>query len=525
MPLIIERADATELRVKTTDDLIEWWVVRACQQHEASRYSPYEDRSSIIARGDSLYHYGQHFELARILRKPNGKPRLFLLNGDSYNGTGGFGPSTASRQDTVRRLAEKTNVPTLVIPFSALDSAGIHYDTITVVAKNDDRYETIHHHAERPPGDVREDGSADITKLAQHERRDWSGTDSNRAHKDEDGVWRWVTKRHWLGDSLIRGRATEHRERKATRRERALYEAWEAWQTEHHGLRDEEQRLRRETSNVIWIDTLYEREEQARLGEDPAPRPTADELESARKAVDDAEAAVREHGMTEPRVDIDVRRRPDGIVVRETVRKFATYVSSFDYNEPRPLYFLAEIPRTVRRDGARYTTKPQTVEQALDDLRPDPVVQAERSGLTVIRQGDVFAIPTSLTTRELTARAQEFELTRYYEEVTTESGETVRIDDLAHRHGVITGSRMLPERYTVLRRKSVRVLDTNHKVTEVVVTTDGDTYARGIMRHDPVGWRSADHRNVTLGDRRTWYRLVKNTVESNRAWSISGNVD
>src|SRR5207237_4761536 len=47
---------------------------------------------------------------------------------------------------------------------------------------------------------------SDISKLPAHHQRDWSGdSDPNRyyAHKGEDGMWRWVTRRHWLGDALI----------------------------------------------------------------------------------------------------------------------------------------------------------------------------------------------------------------------------------------------------------------------------------------------------------------------------------
>src|SRR5207237_9339499 len=103
---------------------------------------------------------------------------------------------------------------------------------------------------------------------------------------------------------------------------------------------------------------------------------------------------------------------------------------------------------------------------------------------------------------------------------------TGRIETLTQGQGVILRAVVLPERYTVKRQNQGRVLDTSHIVTEVIVTEDGDTYARGIMRHRPEqSWRNPDHVAVKLGDRKTWYRLVKNTVEATRPWSIAGNVD
>lgn len=156
----------------------------------------------------------------------------------------------------------------------------------------------------------------------------------------------------------------------------------------------------------------------------------------------------------------------------EKQRGSAYFLSAFDRNERgNGLYFMAQLP-----DGAH----PQTVDEAVEALKPDTVRFAEADGLEVLRQGDVFAIPrTKMLTRELSVPA-------------------------------------LGSKY---------VLGVNHTVTEVR-KLGSHTYGRGIMRHRPQEQgREPEHRNLKLGDRRTWYELVKNTVPEGRSWSLGGDVD
>lgn len=152
----------------------------------------------------------------------------------------------------------------------------------------------------------------------------------------------------------------------------------------------------------------------------------------------------------------------------------AYFISGFDENERRPQYFLAQLP-----DGAQ----PQSYAAALDALQPDAVRMAAAAGRTVLRQGDVFAIecPTA-DARQLRSLGAE-------------------------------------------RARMAYVLGVNHIATEVATVSDL-TYARGILRHRPREiWREAEHRNVKLGDGKTWHHLVKNTVPAGRSWSLGGRVD
>lgn len=157
------------------------------------------------------------------------------------------------------------------------------------------------------------------------------------------------------------------------------------------------------------------------------------------------------------------------------------FLSAFDHQERTRHYFLAQLPA----DAA-----PTTVAEAFEALRPPVVKLADRAGLPVTRQGDVFAVPTEFTTRDLHAHAP-----------------------------------------TV---KGANLLGLGHIATETITLPGGVTYARGILTHRPVtAWgtrRPAEHRRQPMGDRKTWHLIVKNTVPTDdagesRAWSQVGNVD
>jgi hypothetical protein len=157
------------------------------------------------------------------------------------------------------------------------------------------------------------------------------------------------------------------------------------------------------------------------------------------------------------------------------VTRTAYFLSAFDEQEPAPLYFLCELPA-----GAA----PATVAEAVQTLKPPEVLAAEARGQAVTRQGDVFAIPLGLPTRNIPGKTE--------------------------RGGCL--------------------LNLNHTATEVRVADDGTTCARGILRHIPPYGRTPDHMRRPMGDRKTWHQIVKNTVPpdargGSRAWSRAGNVD
>lgn len=151
----------------------------------------------------------------------------------------------------------------------------------------------------------------------------------------------------------------------------------------------------------------------------------------------------------------------------------AWFLSAFDHQETNQHYFLCQLPGPA-----------VSVKDALEVLRPQEVKDADRHGLTVTRQGDVFAVPAPISTREV-----------------RKLGESQRMAQL---------------------------LGTSHIATEVVDTGDV-LYARGILRHRPGFGRAPEHRAQKMLDGKTWHVIVRNTVPQengqNRAWSVVGNVD
>lgn len=152
--------------------------------------------------------------------------------------------------------------------------------------------------------------------------------------------------------------------------------------------------------------------------------------------------------------DIQLPMRWDGNR-RINPTRTARFVSGADWQERMPPYFLSELPTT---------STATSVDEALEDLKPPAVKLAESAGRTVLRQGDIFAIPMP-----------EYEPT-----------------------GIVQDKGML--------------FGTNHAVDKMVVVP-GDNqsliYGKGYIRHVPEG-RRPDHKKLRLGS--TWHLIVKNTV-------------
>lgn len=354
------------------------------------------ERSRVYYQGDTIYSYGTHFPMAIAIRErprdadrtplvgwgvrdgtpTEGRLKFILVNGD------GFSPSTTNHQGRVREALD--GIESIIIPFTALNAAGIDRTTIEPVHVRADRTETFHHsQAEEPTGErLMMDDPSGKTKTVMRRRYDLTLSDPSSEYPEEvpervpdpnrrylranttwpvaefdphTDEWHWETHRHWLGDSLFIARSNGRRRR---------------------------------------------------------------------------------------------------------------FLSSFDYQEARPLYFLCEMPRTS--DAC-------SVEQAYEDLKPEEVKTAEAAGLEPTRQGDMFAVPTELTTREVKLLTP-------------------------HRKG------------RIVKRPRRGLLGTNHTASEVLFCTYGRVYARGLLYHEPGAHRPADHARRKMGDGKTWHLLTKNTV-------------
>lgn len=135
----------------------------------------------------------------------------------------------------------------------------------------------------------------------------------------------------------------------------------------------------------------------------------------------------------------DVHRLGDALFTAVRDGRRGRYLSSFDYNERPPLYFLCEVP-------ARGV--PATVDAAIDSLAPRAVHAARLNGKTVERQGDVFFIETSLSRETLADRGAVFgRFTQWSRDAKPRAGE------VTYRAPVKSVTEWTRKRETNLRRR------------------------------------------------------------------------
>jgi hypothetical protein len=196
-----------------------------------------------------LYAFDSDFELVRAIRNKSGKKVThYVLNGDELRapfGHGwGWGGGTTSHQAWVRNhLIGRKQV---IIPFTALEEAGVDIDSIKIIDVLPDRNETIQHHSTTfPEGAVwhnediyerrlltPEEMAAWVKKYPYYgeEIPEWAKTQTVKSgtkrvlrtsrrnwspeimvtvsKKDGELTYDWETHHHWLGESLIKGRVT-----------------------------------------------------------------------------------------------------------------------------------------------------------------------------------------------------------------------------------------------------------------------------------------------------------------------------
>ena len=391
------------------------------------------DCNQIKVHGDVLYSYGQHFELARPLRTKRGKIHGYLLNGDTYS------QSTTQHQSHVRWLL--SDAQKVIIPHEALNSAGIDLETVQIVhVKPDSHTTTKHRTTERPEGSCwrreevaeyrrpsDEDYAVALVKATEDAKRSYEGR--VRRHGEDPSLW-----------------SDPGEFKPPTKNDLYLY-----------------------SKRVVTghVDKLYT------SGRRGAPEITVTKLETGET---EYTWTTTRHWLGEAliRARITWRTYEDDGMHRH--HRWAYYLSGFDHEEARPLYFFAELPR-----GA----KPTTVAEAYEALKPDPVKMAEQMNRPVFRQGDIFGVPLEAMDRKA-LKALNARIVRRKVPPIPEGQWSVEVT--------------LPY-----------VLNTNHTATEVAYLPDGVTLARGTMYHDPEG-RRADHARRRLGDGKTWHVVIKNTV-------------
>jgi hypothetical protein len=136
--------------------------------------------------GHTIYSYGYHFPMAQIM--PSGdEPRgWWLVNGDRYSKT------TNRHQSDLRSALARTGLPMLIVPFSALDRAGIQKSSIQPVVIDPDGWQTV----------TRRGPASEMPRYV-YDFRDLG-----------DGMREWDTRVHHLGGAVFTAsyRVWDHRE-------------------------------------------------------------------------------------------------------------------------------------------------------------------------------------------------------------------------------------------------------------------------------------------------------------------------
>lgn len=465
---------------QSTQRVIDRWLEQETHGSSVRRITSH----NCFYEGPVIYSYGHHFPLARAIKGAAGETAAFLLNGDTHSVT------TSRQQSDVREMTRATGIPTVIIPFTVLDQAGIDHSTVRILDVTADRWEETTHtsEVELPNWKWASIPIREYVNLTDEELQKIADRMTERAHKDREDVQRWYDsaierKDAWAiehyGSQLkdpVKVHTTEdvpdyqRREYRVVRHEDQLFTSgfknnrvtvhhgpdgrWYEWTTRRHWLGE----------SLIEADIEWTHAWRCRKCRGSGDAPDTSSVHPMSGIVRWPDFAAWGPGSNfapwgnSTRIGGLCERCHGAGRLREQRRRRARFLSGFDHNETRPSYFFAELP-----PGAT----PSTVAEAYEALKPEPVKLAEGMGRDVKRQGDIFAVELrTLDKRELRKLGATFE-------------------------------------------KRGNLLGTNHVATEVARMTDGTTLARGTLTHAPAD-RAPDHRRVKLG--KPWHVIQKNTV-------------
>lgn len=395
--------------------------------------------TNVSYRGDSIYSY-HHWEMGRILRDKKGKPRLLWLNGDVYSS------STSTQQSNLRSVCnEQEGLPVVILPKSSLDSAGIILESIKPIDVKPDGWETIKHHSkEFPEGAERvKVWSKPVIEYVFYE--DDPGDFPVPANKYWDGRWHRCRKTESQSCEEMIGFVL----RNYTRGVMDLYKPVIGEWFTTNPIRSVEcfNPITETSEGYTWTTRRHRLGDcvfRAKVRSNKKVSGTCCVPCKGKGFVDRWQRRARCltcHGM-------------GGLVKR--YERWATFISSFDPQEAGRFYFLCELP---------YGAKPETLEDALECLKPEAVKMAEMLNKRVVRQGDIFFIETSLSDDD--------------------------VKDNAKRIG---------------KTRELKLLGQNHSATRVAYMKDGLQLSKGRVYHLP-----GEHRVQELGERFSWWAVVKNT--------------
>jgi hypothetical protein len=365
--------------------------------------------SRVFVHVDKLYSYGTHFELARFVRPKKGRP-FFLLNGDTYSVT--TSRHQADTRAAVARHAER--FPSIIVPYSALESAGINPDSIVAVSADPERTEETKHRV-TVPGLVTlaDDKLAGRFGWNESNGAKHAGDDPNGPMIGPDGARYSVTvytrgydysatvekdcgacggagRVNTAGGGSVMCSNPACVDGKVT--SRGGYVDYDPPRVSYY----------RDGSSLSHVegDTFEYSSYRHFLGAavfsaevtEYSYRPCKAHADNGRGFCDSCGWNVGASPVS-LRSGESVRHgvRGEAAPMIETKRtRRAYFLSAFDSNERHPHYFLAELP-AVWDDPAKTRVRPVSVADAFRYLMPAQVRYADGMGADVKRQGDIFA--------------------------------------------------------------------------------------------------------------------------------------
>lgn len=345
--------------------------------------APYTSNVPYSVSQREIYSYGNHFPLCKFMPAKRDKPALFVINGDRWRG--GWGTTNRHQEITRRVIAEviadsPKRIDSIVIPFSALRGALIDIESIRPIDIREDRAEIFDNVATLPAAidtplptraesiEPLDNGERSIAKTETLYRGDITVSTTSR----DTGIVTTTTRRVQLT------RCTMHRTYENNYSGAGYADIVPprvAFYLDGSSVDIDGDTLTFETRRHWLGDSLFSanvtRAITRRCSEHVPSEYDATRCANCRHYLSD-------HG-----------------TYTDTVQRRYRFVSSFDYNEPAPLYYLAALPASSRA---------MSVPDAVSDLAPASVHAAMSAGLDVQRQGDIFFIPTTATDETLAAR-------------------------------------------------------------------------------------------------------------------------
>jgi hypothetical protein len=439
--------------------------------------SRYVKGRSIYVRDNKIYSWGSHFEMARLVGTR--EKGFFLINGDSYSN------STTTHQGYVRDAIRSQGIPSIIVPYSALERAEIDKDSIRPLEIREDGSENIPHSLTIPAdafpalrtiiysmsADTIVDTAAIAGKKIQRRIR-FKEYRSPQYGYDHSGNWTMIEPR---GMVTLETPRVSFYEISASGQESYLGQFGNGAKENPDGSVTLNWTTYRHILGASLFTAAYKRGRTTVVER----RWQSDDREGNWPLDADSRRYRQEW-------DTDVRcfRTQVEYYRDESKTVRGKFLSDFDENEPWPLYFLCELPRD--------NGKARTIADALESLKPGIVLA--NVGKEIKRQGDMFFIPMS---------------------------ELEKVKPIPFRY---------PD-------KNERIHGTNHIARESVKVHGIGTFVRGKIEHDSArrSWNgrilSRDHKTIKLD---TWHLAIKNRVPERensrgvieqRAWSIEGRVD